>query len=50
VGSSKSARSKTAGSGYIDLADMDSMEIVDDPAEVVTKADRWQHLKGHDNV
>jgi hypothetical protein len=25
-------------------------EIVDDPAEVVAKMDRWQHLKGHDNV
>lgn len=41
---------KTAWSDYVDLADMDLMEIVDDPAEVVAKADRWQHLKGHDNV
>jgi hypothetical protein len=41
--------SKTAGSGHIDLADLDLMEIVDDPAEIVAKVDRWHHLKGHDN-
>jgi hypothetical protein len=28
------------------LADLDSREIVDDPAEGATKADLWQHLKG----
>jgi predicted Rossmann-fold nucleotide-binding protein len=32
--------SKTAGSDYVDLAGLDLMEIVDDPAEVVVKADR----------
>ena len=36
---------KTAGSDYVDLADLDSREIVDDPAEGATKADLWQHLK-----
>jgi len=40
---------KTAGSGYVDLGDLDLLEIVDDPAEIVAKVDRWQHLKGHDN-
>jgi len=40
--------SKTAGSGYVDLGDLDLLEIVDDPAEIVAKVDRWQHLKGHD--
>ena len=37
---------KTAGSDYVDLAALDSREIVDDPAEGATKADLWQHLKG----
>jgi hypothetical protein len=40
---------KTAASGYIDLGDLDLLEIVDDPAEIVAKVDRWQHLKGHAN-
>jgi hypothetical protein len=40
---------KTAGSAYVDPADLGLMEIVDDPAEIVAKVDRWQHLKGHDN-
>ena len=40
--------SKTAGSAYVDLADLDLMEIVDDPAEIVAKVDRWQHRKEHD--
>jgi hypothetical protein len=40
---------KTAGSSYVDTGDLDLLEIVDDPAEVVTKVDRWQHSKGHDS-
>lgn len=40
---------KTAGSAYIDPGDLDLLEIVDDPAEIIAKVDRWQHLKGHDN-
>ena len=40
---------KTVGSGHIDPADLDLLEIVDDPAEIVAKVDRWQHLKGHDD-
>jgi uncharacterized protein (TIGR00730 family) len=40
---------KTAGSGYVDTGDLDLLEIVDDPAEIVAKVDRWQHSKGHDN-
>jgi len=40
---------KTAGSDYIDPGDLDLLEIVDDPAEIVAKVDRWQHLKGPDN-
>ena len=40
---------KTAASGYVDLGDLDFLEIVDDPAEIVAKVDRWQHLKGHEN-
>jgi len=40
---------KTAGSGYVDTGDLDLLEIVDDPAEIVAKVDRWQHRKGHDN-
>jgi len=41
--------SKTAASGYVDLGDLDLLEIVDDPAEIVAKVDRWQHLKGHED-
>jgi uncharacterized protein (TIGR00730 family) len=37
---------KTAGEGYIDPNDLTLLEIVDDPAEIVAKVDRWQHLKG----
>ncbi len=40
---------KTAGSAYIDPTDLDLLEVVDDPVEIVAKVDRWQHLKGHDN-
>jgi predicted Rossmann-fold nucleotide-binding protein len=40
---------ETAGRGYIDLGDLDLLEIVDNPAEIVAKVDRWQHLKGHDS-
>jgi hypothetical protein len=39
----------TVGSSYIDPADLGLMEIVDDPAEIVAKVDRWQHLKEHDS-
>jgi hypothetical protein len=39
----------TVGSGYIDPADLGLMEIVDDPAEIVAKVGRWQHLKEHDS-
>jgi uncharacterized protein (TIGR00730 family) len=40
---------KTVGSGYIDPGDLHLLEIVDDPAEIVAKVDRWAHLKGPDN-
>jgi len=40
---------KTVGSGHIDPADLNLLEIVDDPAEIVAKVDRWQHMKGHDD-
>jgi uncharacterized protein (TIGR00730 family) len=40
---------KTAANGYIDLGDLDLLEIVDDPAEIVAKVDRWQHSKGPDS-
>ena len=40
---------ETAGRGYIDLGDLDLLQIVDDPAEVVSKVERWQHTKGHDS-
>ena len=38
---------ETAGRGYIDPGDLDLLQIVDDPAEVVSKVERWQHMKGH---
>jgi len=40
---------KTVGSAYIDPGDLDFLEIVDDPAEIVAKVDRWRHQKEHDN-
>jgi uncharacterized protein (TIGR00730 family) len=39
---------ETAGRAYIDLGDLDLLQIVDDPAEVVSKVERWQQMKGHD--
>jgi hypothetical protein len=40
---------KTVGNAYIDPGDLGFLEIVDDPAEIVVKVDRWQHLKGNDS-
>jgi uncharacterized protein (TIGR00730 family) len=40
---------KTVGNAYIDSGDLNLLEIVDDPEEIVAKVDRWQQLKGHND-
>ena len=38
--------SQVRASGYIDPGDLDFLEVMDDPAEIVERIDQWRHLKG----
>jgi uncharacterized protein (TIGR00730 family) len=38
--------SQTLGKGYIDPEDMDSLTILDDPAEIVARMEKWRHRQG----
>jgi hypothetical protein len=36
---------QTVGKGYIDPEDMDSLTILDDPAEIVARVEKWRRLQ-----
>jgi uncharacterized protein (TIGR00730 family) len=38
--------SQVQARGYIDPGDLDFLELMDDPAEIVERVDQWRHLKG----
>jgi uncharacterized protein (TIGR00730 family) len=38
--------SQTLGKGYIDPEDMDSLTILDDPAEIVARVEEWRRQQG----
>jgi hypothetical protein len=41
-------KEQTLGRAYIDPTDLDALQVVDDPEQIIDAIDRWQQLKGAD--